>query len=145
MLVADVLQWELVWEGLHTNLPSPIPALIAEFPPLDLARKLCDIYFSQVNSFWPLLHRPTFDRQFNDKLHHRDHWFACLCLCVFAVASQWSSDLRVIPEESRSDEIDWRQAGTKFLELAIGARAVFRVIPGLIPPLQVFTGLVVVL
>jgi hypothetical protein len=61
------------------------------------------------------------------------------------VASQWSSDLRVIPEESRSDEIDWRQAGTKFLELAIGARAVFRVIPGLIPPLQVFTGLVVVL
>ena len=118
--VTDVFQWELVWEGLHATLPSPIPVLLSVFPPPDLAVKLCDIYFAQINTFWPLLHRPTFDRQFHDKLHHRDHWFTCLCLSLFALASHWSSDLRVIPEQFRTGEIDWHQAGNQYLEAAIG-------------------------
>jgi|ERR1700722_5133279 len=113
------------WEGLHADSPSLMPSLIAEFPPEDLAHRLCDLYFEHVNYMYPLLHRPTFDRQFRSRLHHRDHWFACLCLSLFAVASRWCDDPRVIPDKIESDaseicDIDWHRAGLQYFAAALG-------------------------
>jgi hypothetical protein len=115
----------MLWEGQHADSPSLLPSLISQFPPQDLAVKLCDLYFTHVNSLWPLLHHPTFDRQFRDKCHYRDLWFACLCLSLFAVASRWCDDPRVIPGQDTLHrdtvgELDWHQAGSQYFQAAIG-------------------------
>jgi len=116
----------MLWEGLHADSPSLLPSLISEFPPFDLSLKLCDLYFTHVNSPWPLLHRPTFDRQFRDRLHYRDHWFACLCLSLFAVASRWCDDPRVVPAKNNNAHgdpaggLDWHEAGSQYFEAALG-------------------------
>ena len=31
----------------------------------------------------------------------RNPWFACICLAIFGIASRWSDDPRVLPEEVR--------------------------------------------
>ncbi|KAF5328400.1 hypothetical protein D9619_013327 [Psilocybe cf. subviscida] len=53
----------------HAQGPDPGQAASAstfdfdfEFPPPDLAHALIELYFSNMNLFFPLLHRPTFDR-----------------------------------------------------------------------------------
>lgn len=45
-----------------------------------------------------------------------------MCLSVFAVASRWSNDIRVLPEsalEKKPHEMDWSLAGQTFLDAAI--------------------------
>jgi hypothetical protein len=115
------------WEGLHADSPSLMPSLVMEFPPDDLAEKLCSLYFDHVNYMYPLLHRPTFTRQFKDRLHYRDHWFACLCLSLFAVASRWCDDRRVIPAKPDSEantlgDPEWQRAGSQYFSTAIGEK-----------------------
>ncbi|KAJ7135720.1 fungal-specific transcription factor domain-containing protein [Mycena epipterygia] len=68
------------------------------FPPPDLAVHLIDLYFTHVNMYLPLLHRPTFERSVRLGLHHRDDGFAVILLLVCAVGSRYSSDPRVVPE-----------------------------------------------
>lgn len=46
-------------------------------------------YFAKVNAFWPLLHRPSFEKDINDKLHLRDRGFASVLLCVCALGSRY--------------------------------------------------------
>ncbi|KDR75839.1 hypothetical protein GALMADRAFT_68653, partial [Galerina marginata CBS 339.88] len=70
------------------------------FPPPDLADNLVELYFRHSNSIFPLLHRPTFNRQWQERLHHRNIWFTCVCLSIFAIASRWCHDQRVLPEKS---------------------------------------------
>ena len=95
---------------------------LSYFPPADLAETLFSLYFARSNSVFPLLHRPTFDRQWHDGLHHRNPWFACVCACLFAVASRWCNDKRVLPEDSKREkgELDWRKAGRQYFELGVG-------------------------
>lgn len=111
------LQWELTWEGVHGTSSELLPYLIAGLPPRDLARKLIDLFFEHVNVQFPLLHRPTFERQWTEGCHYRDIWFSCLCFSVFAVASRWSEDPRVLVGSPSEDA--WRQAGRKYFEAAI--------------------------
>ncbi|KAJ7495520.1 fungal-specific transcription factor domain-containing protein [Mycena latifolia] len=66
------------------------------FPPADLMAHLIDLYFTQVNIYLPLLHRPTFERNVEAGLHLRDDGFAATLLLVCAVASRWSNDPRVV-------------------------------------------------
>ncbi|KAJ7718356.1 fungal-specific transcription factor domain-containing protein [Mycena maculata] len=66
------------------------------FPPPDLAAHLIDLYFTHMNSYIPLLHRPTFQRGVDKGLHHEDDGFAVIVLLVCAVASRWSDDPRVL-------------------------------------------------
>jgi len=72
---------------------------------------------------FPLLHRPTFERQWAEGLYHRNEWFTCLCLLLFAVASRWCDDERVLPEEERGREGDsdkprsWVNAGRKYFDV----------------------------
>jgi hypothetical protein len=64
------------------------------FPEPDLLSSLVGLYFSRVNIFYPLLHRPTFDRSVAAGLHLRDTDFAAVVLLVCAIASRFSDDPR---------------------------------------------------
>lgn len=95
---------------------------MAQFPPTALAENLIELYFLHTNTQFPLLHRPTFNRHWRERLYNRNIWFACVCLSIFAVASRWSNDIRVLPEselEKKPDEIDWTLAGQQLNDAAI--------------------------
>ncbi|KAF8630684.1 hypothetical protein AX15_002827 [Amanita polypyramis BW_CC] len=108
-------KWELVWEGYeHFDTKGILDYILDRFPPPELASNLIDLYFEHTNSFFPLLHRPTFERQyFKDRLYAQDYWFAGVCHTLFAVASRWSDDPRVIPRyaKTQTGDIDWSRAG----------------------------------
>ena len=61
-------------------------------------------------------------------MQHKDPWFGCLCLSVFAVASRWSDDPRVLDDgqydvslaERPVEEHRWQRAGWKFFNAAVG-------------------------
>jgi hypothetical protein len=80
------------------------------FPEPDLIDHLLDLYFSRINLFLPLLHRPTFEQQVRDKLYFQDQAFASVLLCVCACASRYSDDPRVLLEGSTS----WHSSGWKW-------------------------------
>ncbi|KAH9948554.1 fungal-specific transcription factor domain-containing protein [Amylocystis lapponica] len=115
------LPWEIAWEG-HQE-PSVVPDFITtNLPPLDLADHLIDIFFRHKNSLFPLLHRPTFERQWRQGLHKTDLWFACMCMALFGVASRFSDDPRVLgkpPKGEPGDQELWSWAGWKFIEVAM--------------------------
>ncbi|KAI0301004.1 hypothetical protein B0F90DRAFT_1720863 [Multifurca ochricompacta] len=112
--------WELVYEGEF--IPSDtFLELFQHWPSLDLASTLIDLYFLHCNNMFPLLHRPTFARHFADKLYEHDVWFACTCICIFALASRYTDDPRVLldePAELPLDEhaarLQWQTAGFKY-------------------------------
>ncbi|KAG6886096.1 hypothetical protein C0992_004672 [Termitomyces sp. T32_za158] len=68
------------------------------FPETDLMMHLIDLYFTKVNLFWPLLHRPTFEKAVVAKIYLRDDGFASVLLLVCAVASRFSDDPRILLE-----------------------------------------------
>ncbi|KAI0250357.1 fungal-specific transcription factor domain-containing protein [Lactifluus subvellereus] len=116
--------WELAYEGDFTpNTPS---GLLQRWPPSDLALTLIDLYFLHCNSMFPLLHRPTFAHHFADRLYEHDIWFACTCMCVFALASRYTDDPRVlldepveVPLEERAGPFEWQTAGFKYYFLIL--------------------------
>ncbi|KAG5732476.1 Transcriptional activator protein acu-15 [Termitomyces sp. T112] len=73
-----------------------VPKASFIFPEPDLINHLIDLYFSKVNIFWPLLHRPTFEKAVVDEYHLRDDGFASVLLLVCAVASRFSDDPRTL-------------------------------------------------
>ncbi|KAJ7693318.1 fungal-specific transcription factor domain-containing protein, partial [Mycena rosella] len=68
------------------------------FPDPDLLTSLVDLYFTEVNCFSPVLHRPTFERKLAEKLHLRDHRFAGTLLMVCSLGARHSDDPRVLVE-----------------------------------------------
>ncbi|KAJ7169228.1 fungal-specific transcription factor domain-containing protein [Mycena crocata] len=66
------------------------------FPPPDLLSSLISLYFKHMNLYYPLLHRPTFERAIAGGLHTRDVAFGAVVLLVCAIASRWSEDARVL-------------------------------------------------
>ncbi|KZS98644.1 hypothetical protein SISNIDRAFT_481356 [Sistotremastrum niveocremeum HHB9708] len=78
------------------------------FPPQDLAESLIEVYFTQVNTIFPLLHRPTFVRQFQEGLHYRDRHFAAVLFSLLATASRWSDDPRVRIEGAPELSSGWK-------------------------------------
>ncbi|KAJ3558753.1 hypothetical protein NM688_g738 [Phlebia brevispora] len=84
------------------------------FPPNDLMPLLIDRYFHSHNVYWPLLHRPTFDRSIQEGLHLRDNNFACVVLLVCAIGSRGYGDPRVLLDEY----CDHHSAGWKWFRQA---------------------------
>ncbi|KAH9025471.1 hypothetical protein EDB85DRAFT_2149808 [Lactarius pseudohatsudake] len=95
-------QWER--GAFHFDTPD------YTFPEPDLIDQLVDLYFSRINLFLPLLHRPTFERHLRDGLHFRDQAFASVLLCLCACASRYSDDPRVLLEGSTA----WHSSGWKW-------------------------------
>ncbi|PIL36105.1 transcription factor [Ganoderma sinense ZZ0214-1] len=116
--------WEKTFE--NADDPTRLPDwLLPAFPPPDLADKLISDYFNLNNSTFSLLHRPTFERQWQEKLYTTNAWFACVCLAIFGVASRWSSDPRVLPDEvadkatEGSDNGIWTLAGWQYIAVGM--------------------------
>ncbi|KAJ7647258.1 fungal-specific transcription factor domain-containing protein [Roridomyces roridus] len=115
--------WELQWEGFEVDTDKLLLSVIEEFPPPALAAELIDLYFIHINSQLPLLHRPTFERQFRDGRHHHNIWFSCVCLGIFATASRWCNDPLVLPRDcarTSSGALDWTSAGWHYHTVAMG-------------------------
>ncbi|GBE81005.1 hypothetical protein SCP_0307280 [Sparassis crispa] len=134
----NTLPWEIQWEGADRSAITIPPFIMSHFPPSDLANSLINIYLTHKNPYFPLLHRPTFERQWNEGLYKRDLWFACVCMAIFGVASRYSDDPRVLPKmisgndpPDKSDSI-WSTAGWKYIEVAMDVHRRRRSI--LIPP-----------
>lgn len=70
---------------------------------------LIELYFSKVNLFWPLLHRPTFEKAVTGEMHLHDDDFASVLLLVCAVASRFSDDPRILLDGSEDlTSAGWR-------------------------------------
>jgi hypothetical protein len=79
-----------------------------EFPVSDLLWRLIELWFTDINSLYPLLHRPTFERAVARDLHLHDDGFARVLLLLCAVASRFHDDPRVRLEESQPLSAGWK-------------------------------------
>ncbi|KII90496.1 hypothetical protein PLICRDRAFT_697043 [Plicaturopsis crispa FD-325 SS-3] len=75
---------------------SPQPDF--SFPDADLISVLVDLYFTRINLYMPLLHRPTFERGIATGLHLRDNVYGATVLVVCALGSRFCADPRVLAE-----------------------------------------------
>ncbi|KAJ7449875.1 putative fungal-specific transcription factor [Mycena latifolia] len=100
------------WDPVKWLLPPPDAEDTPQytFPETDLLLSLVDLYFLNVNCYYPILHRPTFERKVHDKLHLRDHRFASTLLMVCALGSRNSDDRRIFLEGHE----DFHSAGWKW-------------------------------
>lgn len=81
------------------------------FPEDDLVDALVKLYFEHVNILLPLLHRPSFERSIQEKLHLKDEGFAATVLLVCAVGSRWSDDPRIFLEGGTPNSCGWKWFG----------------------------------
>lgn len=63
----------------HLGIPAP-----------EIVASLVDSYFLHSNIYYPVLHRPTFQRLLNQELHQHDRDFGCLLLVVCAIGARFS-------------------------------------------------------
>ncbi|KIY53936.1 hypothetical protein FISHEDRAFT_68311 [Fistulina hepatica ATCC 64428] len=113
-------EWELRYEGLVSSA-TLMDYLRSNMPPDDLCKNLIEIYFLHTNSQFPLFHKPTFLKHWASKLQYRNIWFASVCFGIFAVASRWSSDERVLsPNKASSNgKKCWYTAGRHFFQTSV--------------------------
>ncbi|KAJ7229523.1 fungal-specific transcription factor domain-containing protein [Mycena haematopus] len=78
------------------------------FPEPDLLSALVDLYFIHENIYYPILHRPTFERSTADGLHTRDVNFGAVVLLVCAIASRYSDDVRLQQAEAEPLRRGWQ-------------------------------------
>ncbi|KAF8315669.1 hypothetical protein DL93DRAFT_2056908, partial [Clavulina sp. PMI_390] len=86
--VSYAIQWE------QRLMATPIPNIFT-FPPEDLIRILFDLFFRHFTTFLPVIHRPTFEAQYNAGLHLKDRSFGRSVLLACAIASRYCDDPRV--------------------------------------------------
>ncbi|SJL01462.1 uncharacterized protein ARMOST_04784 [Armillaria ostoyae] len=84
------------------------------FPEPDLLDNLVELYFIHINRFWPLLHRPTFERSLAVALHRSDRAFAAIVLMVCANGARFSDDPRVRVDR---DELRYRHGWKWFVQV----------------------------
>lgn len=84
MRVLNPSCWELM-DGLDRELP-----------PADLLPTLVDAYFD--NAFFPVIHRPLFEKQLREGLHLREIAFLRVVLLVCACGARWCDDPRVLDD-----------------------------------------------
>ncbi|KAG9034389.1 hypothetical protein FRB95_013297 [Tulasnella sp. JGI-2019a] len=95
------------WEWMAFASPA-IDSL--RFPPPDLMRTLIDHCFDDVLLLMPVLHRPSFERQYAEEKHRTDLDFARLLLAVCSVGARVVNDARVCLTSPKGD-IEWNSAG----------------------------------
>lgn len=67
-----------------------------EFPAMDLLQHLVDCYFETINPIFPILHRPSFVRSIQQRLHETNQGFGALVLLVCAIGCGFTEDPRVV-------------------------------------------------
>ncbi|KAK0231290.1 fungal-specific transcription factor domain-containing protein [Armillaria fumosa] len=84
------------------------------FPEPDLLDNLVELYFIHINRFWPLLHRPTFERSLAAAVHLTDRAFAAIVLMVCTNGARFSDDPRVRVDR---DELPYRHGWKWFIQV----------------------------
>ena len=100
--------------------------LLKYFPPEPVARELVELYFIQSNLYLPILHRPTFERYWCEYLHHKNVWFATLCILMFAVASRWYEVGRKELHDWLRGDDEWKAAGWRWFFIGLDVHCVRR-------------------
>ncbi|CED84904.1 Zn(2)-C6 fungal-type DNA-binding domain [Phaffia rhodozyma] len=109
----------------------------ASWPDQGLDWRLIEGYFNSVNMTLPLLHRPTFYRQYASQLYNTDPGFARICLLVFAIGSYQCNDSRVLfPKEDGEGHYGIDSAGWTYYH-AFGRMIRHRLAPTELWDLQV--------
>ncbi|KAF5364430.1 hypothetical protein D9758_010715 [Tetrapyrgos nigripes] len=78
------------------------------FPETDLMKKLIDLYFVNYNQYFPVLHRPTFDRSIAEGMHLRNRNFGWVLLGVCALGSRYCDDPAVLEPEAPEFSAGWK-------------------------------------
>ncbi|KAG8996025.1 hypothetical protein FRB93_000987 [Tulasnella sp. JGI-2019a] len=102
------------WEWMAAASPA-IDSL--RFPPPDLMRTLINRCFDDVLSLMPILHRPSFEKQYAEEKHRTDLDFARLLLIVCSVGARTIKDARVCLTSPEGD-IEWNSAGWMYFAQA---------------------------
>ncbi|KAK7020558.1 Zn(2)-C6 fungal-type domain-containing protein [Favolaschia claudopus] len=104
------------WEPVPWLLPAPDEEDNPQytFPDSDLTPVLVNLYFTHSNCYYPILHRPTFERKLKDRLHLRDHRFAATLLMVCSLGARHSEDPRVLLESTPAGIDNQHTAGWKW-------------------------------
>ncbi|KAJ7607701.1 fungal-specific transcription factor domain-containing protein [Roridomyces roridus] len=105
------LHWESrrmkFWSYSPTKDKVPHEGALA-FPEQDLLASLINLYFINVNLFYPVLHRPTLEKCIKDNLHTTDPDFGAVLLLVCAIGSRYSDDHSVLGPEEESLRCGWK-------------------------------------
>ncbi|KZP00590.1 hypothetical protein CALVIDRAFT_533589 [Calocera viscosa TUFC12733] len=120
------------WEMRTWSLQEWKP--LVEWPEEDLMNSLIELYFQNVNNFWPLLHRPTFDKLIAEKMHEKDMTFTAVVMLLLAVGSRFSDDNRVLLDPNTKFR---HSAGWKYFEQVKSFRKTIMARPTLFD-LQIF-------
>ncbi|VDC05652.1 unnamed protein product [Peniophora sp. CBMAI 1063] len=83
------------------DLGKDQPQVQYSFPDPDVQDELVDLYFLQVHTFAPILHRPTFERDRKAGLHLHDRTFGGVVLLVCALAARFSDKQRASAEHEK--------------------------------------------
>ncbi|KAF9072557.1 fungal-specific transcription factor domain-containing protein [Rhodocollybia butyracea] len=79
------------------------------FPDPDLLALLVRLFFEKIHPYFPMLHRPSFEKSVSEGLHMTDKGFGAVLLMVCSLASQQSNDLRTLSEGTDSEHSQgWR-------------------------------------
>ncbi|THU83750.1 hypothetical protein K435DRAFT_733785, partial [Dendrothele bispora CBS 962.96] len=133
----DVVKRPEYWTTLPFEFCGPAakepPAF--DFPEDSHLRDLIDTYFTFHHPYYPLLHKPTFEKAIFEGSHHRDHHFGQLVLTLCSVASRYTDDPRNLPnphELSLGSGWKWLQQVNLF------ARTSLRMVPVSLYELQTY-------
>ncbi|KAK1222311.1 Gypsy retrotransposon integrase-like protein 1 [Marasmius sp. AFHP31] len=97
------------WKPLPWQQTLRIKVAPFVFPEDDLFHDLINLYFTRHHPFFPLLHRPTFERLIAEGLHLRDRSFGATVLTVCAIASRQSNDPRAFWHGTTSEHsLGWK-------------------------------------
>ncbi|KAF5392117.1 hypothetical protein D9757_003201 [Collybiopsis confluens] len=103
----DIHPWQSQPRIRQSQLRFPSPSLLVS---------LVDLYFTKHNFFVPLLHRPTFQRGLDARLHERNRSFGELVLSVCALGARYSSDEEVFQSTVGIDPaVREHSAGWKYI------------------------------
>jgi len=74
-------------------VPKPV---LFKFPTMNLLLHLVDCYFDTVNVIFPILHRPSFVRSIQQRLHETNQGFGAVVLLVCAIGCGFTDVSRVV-------------------------------------------------
>ncbi|KAJ3551665.1 hypothetical protein NM688_g4573 [Phlebia brevispora] len=128
---------EEFWDDLSRDsqwiTPPEYAYPIQAFPEPPLMQSLVELYFSNLNIFLPLLHRPTFEKELRDGLHLVDEGFGAVVLLVCALGAKFSDDPRVLLDGVKSVH----SSGWKWFQCVQSVRKAFRLVPPSLRDLQI--------
>ncbi|KAG6845075.1 hypothetical protein H0H87_000979 [Tephrocybe sp. NHM501043] len=111
----------------HPLQDEATPSINYSYPDEDLIVSLVSAYFEQINPFFPLFHRPSFEKSVSERLYREDTNFGGTLLLVCALGSRYSGDPRVFYDGTTSEH----SAGWKWFEQVSIMRTSFIPAPSL--------------